>query len=295
MNVRKFVDVKKEFEKEFNNPKITNNTLHVKYKSIIKKHVESEEVSDEQKKLFEDFGEEIIKSTESRPDVKNEIEEKLLNLQKDILRGYRSFETTKGKIVVKFPGVIDDEETELECSKLYNRLLQDDEMMTETEIIERLEKRGVWSKDKENLMNKTMEDFRDINIDLSSEKLKDYPDMKKILKLIDRSDKLEKQYDELSEQKGKHVQNSIETRVEELRLRNKLLRCVYKLKSEKTDEPGERYWNNLDQLKNEPKSFVFEVFRFANNYWNGVDPSFLDLAPSVEEPEGADAKEISKV
>ena len=277
--MRKFDNVKKEFEKDFNNVKINNDTLKVKYiNSIISDHVNSDKVNDEEKKKYEDFENEINKRLEDRPDVKNEIEEKLLKLQKDIQRGYRDFETSKGTLVIKFPGVIDDEEIELLCSKLYNRLLQDGEMLTESEIVERLEKRGVWSEEKEKEMEKVLDYYKDTSLKVNQEKLKDDPKMDKILALKKESDDLEEQYDKLSSQKSKHIQNSIETRVEELRLRSKLLRCVYTAKENGDgqltfDKP---YWNNLDELKIESKSFVYEIFRKANHYWNGVDPSFLE-------------------
>ena len=265
--MRKFKDVKQEFDKDFDNIKITNETMNIKYiKSIISDHINSDEITVKEKEKFELFEKEALKRLEERPDIKNEIEEKLLKLQEDIMKGYRVYSSSKGRIGIKFPGVLDDEEVELECSKLYNRLLQmqgDDRMLTEAEIIDRLEERGVWNKEKEEKLEKILEYYKDANLLLNSEKLKEDPNMDKVLELQKDSNNFEKQYDELSNLKNKHVQNSIETRVEELRLRSKLLKCVYNVKEEEDgnetlDTP---FWEGIDNLKVESKTFV-SVFHY---------------------------------
>lgn len=277
--MRLFEDVTKEFNTDFENDYITNDTLKKRYNDIVKKHLESNEVTEEEKSKFNNFLQEVDTKIKDRHDFTLEMQEKLLRLQEDIVNGFRVFESSRGEIVIKFPGIIDDEEIELECSKLYNRLLQDGDMLTETEIIEKLEKRNLWSKEKEEELKQRLETWRDLNLKLTREQLKSK--QKRNFKLINdikkKTDEAEKEYDTIRLEKNKYINNSIEMRVDELRQRLKLYKCVRKVKIEdEVKKPGDLYWQSIDQLKSDSKVFIYELFEKAQYYWSGIDPSFLE-------------------
>jgi len=278
--MREIQSIKDEFEKDYYNEKLTNKTLEVKYlKSIIADTFKEEGLTEETVNKYKNLEDDLSKRIKERNDFKQDIQEKLIKLQEDVTRGYREFEVDNlGPVVVKFPGILDDEKIELECSRLYNILLQDREMLTEKEILDILERRGIWGDEQEKRLAMAVEEYQDIQFRLNSEKVKDKPKMKKVESITKEAREMETVIQELNSIKSKHVLNSIESRVEEVRQRTKLACCVYSVDKDEEGNaiPGERLWDSTEKLTKENKAVVLDVFTKANLYWSGLDPAFLD-------------------
>ena len=151
-------------------------------------------------------------------------------------------------------------------------------MLTEKEILDILEKRGIWTEAESKRLATAVEEYQDIQFRLNSEKVKDKPKMKKIEKITLEAREMEGVIKELNDIKTKHVLNSIESRVEEVRQRSKLSCCVFKpaKDAEVNLILGEQLWDTTEKLVKENKAVVLDIFTKANLYWSGLDPAFLD-------------------
>jgi len=282
--MRDINSIREEFESDLMNEKLDNSTLEVKYlKSIIPDQIKETEKEEDKTKL-DDLLKEIKDKIENREGFATDILNKITKINEDITKGFRVIDASRGKYVIKFPSIIDDEEIEYECSKFYNKLFREGEFLTEKEILNQLEVRGVWTEKDGDKLEKLLEFYKDSYFRMTSEQLKSAPgskrkaSMEKIKKLSEEVKDFEKQYSILNDLKAKHIQNSLESRVDELRLRTKLIKCVFTAKEENDKvEMGDRLWNSVEDIKKEPKSFIVEIFREAQSYWSGVDPSFLRL------------------
>jgi hypothetical protein len=274
-----------EFQKDYDNLSIVNDTLRDKYiKGMLAEILISPDLLDEDKKKYTGTEQDIITRIEKRDDWVATVQAKLGRLQEDILKGYRVITTTKGKFVIKFPTVIDDEEIDSICSRKYNELLADGMWLTEEETIEHLDRRKVYSRKDEERLKELEELYEDISIRVNSERTKDTKKivLEKLRDLEERRTNIKSEYDKLIAKRQKYMGSTIESKIEELKLREKLVRCIYDTKEESGEEKiGERLWKSAEDLT-EPglKPFVIEVFNIAQYYWAGVDPSLLTEPPS---------------
>jgi len=282
--MRTVEDIRREFDDDFANPKINNNTLEVKYlKSILEDHITDKEITDEDKEKYITLRDDLIEEIKDRDDAYYDFIDRMNKATEDIKKGFRIYpETSRGSIGVKFPTTYDDEQVELVCSKRYNKLMQDKEMLTEKEILRILENREIWSQADEDRIEQLIEEYRDLSTSMSQERAKkEEANQKKLSELKKELDLVEKEYTELNQTRLSHVQNSIENRVEDLRIRLRLMACIYHVEGEgEGAKLGKKYWNTETGYNNEVRAFTYEILALANQYWRGLDSSLLELAPS---------------
>lgn len=291
--MRTVEDILKEFERDFENEKLGNDTLEIKYlKSIIPACLK-EDISEDQKDRYVDLESTLRGRIEKRDDTPKKLDDKIVQLQQDIKRGFRVMRLSDGtEFAMKFPTIVDDEVIEGVCSKLYNKLIIDSEWLTEKEILDALDARGVFTKEDEDRLDRLAEDYKELGFKTNSEYTREKPSQKRIEQYRKEMDEIRDAFNKLNMTKVRHTSNSIEAKVEERRLREKLVRCTYKV-----DTTGEEpklldlFWGNVQDLEDPSvKPQVVEVYNLAQSYWSGLDTSIIEGSPS-DKSEGEETSE----
>jgi hypothetical protein len=200
-------------------------------------------------------------------------EKKLKEALEETISGSRIFEVEGfGLVKVVFPSIEDSRKADYYYSKYLNEAMLDG-LMTQEEMLELLNKKGIWTEEHERKiaeMEKEAKSLATLASKMQTEKAKnEYT--KKMTEVYNK-------IDELRQKKRFYLANTAESKAEQERLGYLLYRCAYNA------ETGERLWKSFDDFRNERRQR--EVSVIAYNFLaflSGLDEETLGSSPQINE------------
>lgn len=200
-------------------------------------------------------------------------------LEEEISNGYREFDYNGRVGRIWQPAVGDDGESSLAYAQAYNAFLLSTNMATEEQLRVEYESRGMWSKEKDDMMDSLIDDMDAIDeqiTNLNQKPKKSKKTKEAIVQLL--KDKREKmaEHDILRGQKQSLFSTSVEARALEVAIRAKLCCCV-------KDLEGNRIWEDLEALDQErDRDFLNVVLQKAIFFWGGLPDPFYESSQEAE-------------
>jgi hypothetical protein len=181
---------------------------------------------------------------------------------------------------VRFPSPKIESAVNRTYSKIYGQLLKDPDHLTEKEILDNAEERGIWSELKEDRMKSLQEKMARIQglILVHAEENMTKAELDKITKEYEDADK---ELDALIAERFSLTSNSLEVRCQEIKIKDQVWQCITEVKGD-IETP---VWNSLEEIENERNRIL--VYRCVNecvSYWQGIPSDFLGGSP--ETPSG---------
>jgi hypothetical protein len=192
-------------------------------------------------------------------------------LEVEMQRGYREVEIeNRGKIRIHFPSMVEEMEISDLQAKMYNRLMQDEDMLSEDQIKAILIQRNMWNEEDDKELDRLNMRVANLSADILLSKGDKNPNAERISKLQkDRNSVIEERRTIIN-RKSAMFKNSIEARVEEHGLALRLSLCV-------KDPDGNRIWEDVDALGAESdRLFISQVMMQALYFWNAWSPDFFE-------------------
>jgi hypothetical protein len=213
---------------------------------------------------------------------------------KEINTQYREFKVggdPKDRIIrIRFPGLEDEEKVNRLYSKVYGEMLEDSDLKTEDEILEIMKTRKIWTDEKEKRLDLLREKVAFITRTLIDKW--DNLTNDEAQKLSGDYENYMEELTKLNEQRFRLVENSIDSRANEVRIKAQLVYCTYEV-----DEDGKEHkiWETMDDIHKESKRiFLNRCINEALTLWNGVPSNFLESLPGIENGEN-DSPSAKKV
>lgn len=200
----------------------------------------------------------------------------------EINRQYREIEIgaepENKTLRIRWPNLETEEKISRAYAKEYGKMLNDPDMKTQEELLAIMEKRNVWGPDKENKIEQLKEkvtflsrQLLDKGNEFSSEELED---------LANQYETVVGELNVLSSKKGSIIENSIENRANELKIKLQLVECVFEV-----DKNGKesKFWKNLEEINSEDRRIMLNrIVNESLSFWNGVPSNFLENLPDLQ-------------
>lgn len=217
--------------------------------------------------------------------------DKFSNSIPELIRQYREF--TVGSVPndrtirVYFPSPKDDSEISMVQSKMWGKLIREEELQTEAEVLESLKKRKIWSDEKENRIKSLQQKTSKLSSKLTKI-INDKDVNADITQLTNDYEETEKELYSLIDIKSSYFSNSLESRINDVSMRERMWRCVKEVKKEKNDAGEEKetmtnLWNSYKELEDEKdRVLLMTVQAECMTFWQGVPSDFLDELREVQ-------------
>lgn len=204
-------------------------------------------------------------------------------LEKEVELGYREIDTTRGKVRIIHPTIEQESNLNDVRAKIKGKLTKDEDFLFEEELRRFLEKRGVWTEEDDKEGDRIIQRISNLYADIMIEKGQKKPNKKRIDKITEERNGLIDERNKWLEKRSKYFGNTIEYRIDEHMIVNKLAMCV-------TDTEGNKIWENVEVLNKErDRIFINAVLNEAMFFWAGWMPDFFERLQE-EESGGTDTK-----
>jgi hypothetical protein len=157
-------------------------------------------------------------------------------------------------------------------TKIYGHLMQDDDCLPEAQIMDLMRKRNLW----DDMKDKRMESLQERSVRLRGIIIMSGETMTvaEMDKKAEEFSEIEKELDELNKMRNSFVQNSIEHRAYESKVKDQLWQCVRILDAQGSES---LLWKNMEDIDNETdRILLFRVMNECVTFWQGVPSEFLD-------------------
>jgi len=208
--------------------------------------------------------------------------EKYAGSVKQIMDQYREFDFMLGEekrtFRIYFASPEIEENVNRTYAKIYGNMLQDSDMLPEAQILENMERRGLWSDEKEKRIENLQERIARLQgiIFMHGENELTTTEMKKHADDFEAS---EKELNELVKTRTSFVSNSIEMRAHESKIKDQVWQCT---KEVKEDGSEALVWDSLEAINEEyNRILLFKIINEAVSFWQGVPSDFLEDSPEV--------------
>lgn len=234
----------------------------------------SQEVSEGTEKRREFVDNPVIQKIQKRID-------KFAGVIPELTQQYREF--TVGSVPndrvirVYFPTPKDDSDIALIQSRRWGKLVKEEDLQTENEIIEIMKKRGLWS----DLNEKKMKSLQEKHTRLSGKITKMIIDKDVTVdfeKLTEEYEDTERELYDLIDKRSTFTAHSLENRVSETVMKERMWRCIRQVNKKENDEVElVPIWNSYEEIENErDRVLVMSVQTECMTFWQGVPADFLD-------------------
>lgn len=213
--------------------------------------------------------------------------EKYASSVTEIISQYREFTIGKDETLktlrVYFPTPKIETEASKMQAKVWGKLIGDEELKTEAEILNILEARGVWDESKDAKIESLKNRLSRLSSDVFKHRDGDI-DEATLVKLTDDYTKTESELTRLVDLKSTYTSNSLENRTADIRIKAQMWQCVKLVK--KNEETGEiveeLLWKDFEALDNErDRVLLINVMNECITFWQGVPADFLEDSPEV--------------
>lgn len=211
-----------------------------------------------------------LKESELRELKEEKVSEMLFN---EIKTGKRIIEVEGyGEFELRFPTADDNRKADWYYSKVWNQAFSDG-LPTLDELLESLEKRGVWGEKQEEEVTQLNNDITQLETILAKRDKKDRSKatIKIAKELVNKRNKLYL----LQLKKQQYLSHCVESKAEEARKAYLISRCVFK--------DGKLFWNSLDEYENDKRFDLLTKIQIEFlTFQAGISSDFLEKLPESE-------------
>lgn len=204
----------------------------------------------------------------------------------DIIDQYREFivggdpEDRTLRVYYASPGV--ESSVNETYARVYGRLLHDENMLPEAQLVDMMIKRGTWPADGDDRIEKLQERISNLqaliyingNNGMTPTELK---------QKTDQYEEVEKELKNLRNKRLAFTSSSIEMRANEMKIKDQIWQCV---KEKVGEDEWKPVWNSLEEIDNETnRVLLYRVMNECISFWQGVPTDFLEDLPEVPDGE----------
>lgn len=201
---------------------------------------------------------------------------KLNTIEKEVETGKRYYYSvnTKKNYIIYQPEFGIEQESDTAYSIKYNELLINTNLPTQKQMLDTLNKKGIWTEENE----KEIKELNDKIYSIMSDRISLQNKKGKEKKIAELKQQERETYEEIIK-KTIHKSNILSNTIEGLatieRHKYKLIRCVKEIDKDMNETPVWKSVNDLEKDIN--KDFIQEILNQSVIFWSGVDDRFLEL------------------
>lgn len=206
----------------------------------------------------------------------------LAELQKEIKDGFREvvlshfYGQENVKVRICHPTIDDELSIADRKSKIFNKLLKAGELLTRKQMLAKIEKEGIWTKEDDNNVESKRDHLRNIEVQIIQLKSIVNP----LEKQIKQIEELDKEYNDtkiellsMINDRESYLEHTVENKAQFEADLYKVILCT-------KFEDGKRVWETEDALTKDDKNREnAQIVREAMYFYNGVSQEALMLLP----------------